>query len=121
MQTLSMGVYKPDDGDTGDVFFPRMQDNCDWMNNHTHNGTNSQPLASTSQAIASGSWTIAAIGGGLYMQTVTMPGTFLYDTAQIWFKLSSNEYVYPSIERLSANTYRIYTNNNTLDYVAYYR
>lgn len=121
MQTLSMGVYKPDNGDTGDSFFNRMADNCDWMNSHTHNGTNSQLLASTQQAIASGSWTLAPIGGGLYVQTVTMPGNYQYDACQIWFKLSSNEYVYPSVERVSATSYKVYVNDNSLSLVANYR
>ncbi len=121
MQTLSKGVFKPDNGDTGDVFFPDMAANCDWMNNHTHNGTNSQLLASTTQAILSAAWAAAPIAGGLYVQTVTMPSGFSYDSCEIWFKLSSNEYVFPSIERASATTFKIYTNDNTLAYVANYR
>lgn len=121
MQTLSMGVFKPDNGDRGDVFYDRMADNCDWMNDHTHNGTNSALLASTTQAISSASWAAAPIGGGLYVQTITMPGSYQYDACAMWFKLSTNEYVYPSIERVSATSYKIYTNNNALNYIANYR
>ncbi len=121
MQTLSFGVFKPDNGDTGDVFFSRMADNCDWMNDHTHNGSNSKLLASTTQAISSASWALAPIGGGLYVQTIAMPAGFLYDSCQMWFKLSSNEYVYPSIERVSNTSYKVYTNDNSLNYVANYR
>ena len=121
MLTLSMGVFKPQNGDTGDVFFPDMAANCDWMNNHTHDGANSQLLATTTQAISSGSWSAAPIGGGLYVQTVTLPGSFSYDQCEIWFKLSSNERVYPSVERVSSTSYKIYTNDNTLSYVANYR
>ncbi len=121
MQTLSKGVFKPDNADTGDVFFARLADNCDWANNHTHNGTDSQRLSSTTQAILSAAWAAAPIGGGLYVQTVTMPAGLSYDTCNIWFKLSSNEFVFPSIERVSATSFKIYTNDNSLAYVANYR
>ncbi len=121
MQTLSMGVFKPDNGDTGDVFFPDMAANCQWMNDHTHNGTNSQLLASTQQTISAGAWALAPIGGGLYVQTVTMPGAYTYDNCSMWFKLSSNEFVYPSIERASATSYKVYVNDNSLALIANYR
>ncbi len=121
MQTLSYGYKKPQNSDTGDIVFPALADNIQQLNDHTHNGTNSAPLAVTSQAIASGAWVAASIGGGLYMQTVTLPGTLQYATVDMWFKLSTFELVYPSIEQVSANSYKIYTNNNALDYIAYYR
>jgi hypothetical protein len=121
MQTLSTGVFKPANGDTGDLFFPAMASNCDWMNNHTHNGTNSQPLASLTQTVLAANWTLAPIGGGVYMQTLTVPAGFSYDQCQIWFKLSSNQYVYPSIERASATTFNVFINDNSLSLIANYR
>ena len=121
MQTLSMGFFKPQNGDTGDVFFPDLSSNFQQLNDHTHNGTNSQLLASTTQTITSGAWSAAAIGGGLYQQTVSMPAGFNYGQCQIWFQLSTGEYVYPSVTKVSSTSYTVYTNDNTLTYVAFYR
>ena len=121
MQTLSYGFKKPENDDRGDLFFPAMEENMQQLNDHTHNGVNSALLATTSQTILSASWVAAAIGGGLYRQLITVPTGFSYDTADIWFKLSTGEYVYPSIERASSTTYYIYTNDNSLTYVARYR
>ena len=45
MKVLSHGVYKPEAGDTGDVFFPRMEDNMQHLNDHTHNGVDSPYIA----------------------------------------------------------------------------
>lgn len=121
MITLSKGVFQTQNGDTGDIFFPAWSANATWMNNHTHNGTDSQFLSSTQQNILAANWTAAPIGGGLYVQTVTVPSGFSYDQCQIWFKLSSNQYVYPSVERLSATTYNVFINDNTLSLIANYR
>ncbi len=121
MQTLSYGYKKPANSDTGDIVFPALAADIQQLNDHTHNGVDSAPLASTSQAISSAAWVAAPIGGGLYMQTVTLPGTLQYANVNMWFKLSTFELVYPSIEQVSANSYKIYTNDNSLDYIAYYR
>ncbi len=121
MQTLSHGYLKPGNPDTGDEFFPAMEDNIQLMNDHTHNGTDGALIASTAQSILAVNWVAAAIGGGLYRQLVTVPTGYSYDTADIWFKLSTGEVVYPSIERASGTTYYIYTNDNSLQYTARYR
>jgi len=121
MQTLSYGFLKPQKSDTGDVFFPAMETNIQKMNDHTHDGTNSSLPGSTAQSILAVSWVAAPIGGGLYRQAVTVPSGHSYDTSDIWFKLSTGEAVYPSTERITASSYYIYTNNNTLQYTARYR
>lgn len=121
MITLSNGYLLPQDPDTGDIWFQALAFDIQRLNGHNHDGVNSAPLASTSQNILPGSWVAAPIGGGLFRQLVTMPGTIQYDTVNFWFKLSTGEVVYPSVERASANTYYIYTNDNSLTYVAYYR
>lgn len=121
MQTLSYGYKLAKNPDQGDLFFPAMEFNIQRLNDHNHDGSNSAPLASQQQGISAGSWTAAPIGGGLYQQDVTMPANLSYDSCDIWFKLSTGEIVYPSVERLSSSSYRVYTNDNTLDYVANYR
>lgn len=121
MQTLSYGYKKPANPDTGDLWFPALELDIQLLNDHTHDGTNSAPLATTSQAISSAGWGAAAIGGGLYTQIITIPVSSLYSQVEIWFKLSTGEFVYPSIEKLTNTSYAIYTNDNSLNYVAYYR
>lgn len=48
MDVLSYGYKKPQDGDTGDVFFPAIEDNIQRVNDHTHDGVNSAFIASQS-------------------------------------------------------------------------
>lgn len=121
MITLSKGYKKPQYPDTGDVWFPAMEQNIQLMNDHTHDGSNSQVLGSATQVIASGSWVASPIGGGSYRQLVTMPAGFSFDQCALWFQLSTGEVVYPSVERQSSTTYYIYTNDNTKTYKAFYR
>jgi len=121
MLILSKGYKLPQTPDTGDVVFPALQFNIQRLNDHTHDGVNSQLLASANTPILSGNWVAAPIGGGVFRQTVTMPAGYSYDQASIWFKLSTGEFVYPSVERISATQYWIYTNDNSLNYTAYYR
>ncbi len=121
MQTLSKGYKKPQNEDTGDVWFPALADDIQLLNDHTHNGTNSALIAITTQTFASGSWVAAPIGGGLYRQLVTLPSGFLYDSIQTDFRLSTGELLFPSVERASASTYYIYINDNSLTVTAYYR
>lgn len=121
MLILSMGFKKAQNPDTGDVFFPAMAFNVQQLNDHTHNGVNSQLLATTNQTIAAGSWAAAPIGGGVYRQLVNIPAGFSIDQCDLWFRLSSGEYVYPSVERQSSTSYYIYTNDNSKIYTAFYR
>lgn len=121
MQTLSYGYKKPQDPDTGDVVFPGMEGNIQQVNDHAHNGTDSAPLATRSVSVLSASWAAAPIGGGSYRQAVTVPTGLSYDSCNIWFKLSTGQYVYPSVERISASQFYVYTNDNTLTYTAYFR
>lgn len=121
MTTLSMGYLKPANGDTGDVFFPAMATNIQQLNDHTHDGVTSKLLSSLSQSIVSGSWAAAPIGGGVYRQTITVPAGYSFDQCEIWFRLSTGQNVYPSVERISSTTYFIYVNDNTLNITAFYR
>lgn len=121
MQTLSYGYKKPINPDTGDIVFPALEGDIQQLNDHAHNGTDSAPLATQSVSILAASWAAAPIAGGVYRQAVTVPTGLSYDVCQIWFKLSTGEYVYPSVERISASSFYVYTNNNALAYTAYFR
>lgn len=121
MLTLTKGFKKPQSPDTGDIFFPAMEQNIQQLNDHTHDGTTSQLLSTNTQNILAANWVAAPIGGGQYRQLITVPTGFSYDVADIWFKLSTGELVFPTVERASATTYYVYTIDNSQTYVANYR
>lgn len=121
MITLSYGYLKPSNPDTGDAFFIAMEENIQRTNDHTHNGTDSAPLHASTVDVPPGSWVAAPIGGGVYRQAVTMPTGWSYDSANIWFKLSTGEYVLPTVERISTSQFYVYTNDNTKNYTAFVR
>lgn len=126
MQTLSYGFKKPQNPDKGDVWFPAMEANIQQLNDHTHNGTNSAYIATqpnqvpTTQVIAAASWVAVAGIAGLYRQLVTMPGTLVYDTSIITMRLANGNIVYAQIEKAAASQYYVYTNDNTLAFLAVY-
>lgn len=125
-QVLSYGYTKPESGDRGTAnFYTPMEDNIQQINDHNHNGTNSAPL--TSQSITGITQSILAInwvtyGGpvGFYRQLVTTSAGFLYDTVDIKFRLSTGEYIYPTVEKVSSTTFYVYINDNTVSLTALY-
>lgn len=125
MLTLSYGYKKPQTGDRGASFFTAMEGNIQRLNDHTHNGTNSAPLpaqsiAGIAQDILAVNWVTYGGPTGFYRQQVTVPAGFDYDEVGISFRLSTGELIYPTVERVSDTQYYVYTNDNTLDYVAVY-
>lgn len=121
MQVLSKGYKKPQDPDTGDIFFPALEENWQRVNDHNHNGSNSEQLYVQVQPILNSAWVAAPQGGGIFRQLVTMPAGYLYDSTTMEFRLSSGQTVYPTVERVSTTTYYVYTNDNSLSYIAMYR
>jgi len=122
--TLSYGYKKPESGDKGSSLFTNLEDNIQRLNDHTHNGTNSQKLPAQSiegvtQTISSGSW-VANGPTGHYRQQVTMTAGFDFDLVGISFRLTTGEVIFPTVERVSDTQYFIYTIDNTLSFVAVY-
>jgi hypothetical protein len=126
--TLSYGFVKPVTGDKGSVFFPALEDNVQALNDHTHNGTNSAKITSASitavtQAVASGSWSANGTG---FRQTITIPtgltsngGT--YDSFNILFRNAANgRQLFLQTEKVTATTYYLYINDNSIDVTAVY-
>ena len=119
MLTLSKGFKKPQNTDTSDVWMPAMEQNIQKLNDHKHDGSDSQLLGLTAQTLLAANWGDSI--EGTYAQSVTLPAGFNYDTCSMDFKLSTGEVIYPSIDRVSTTQYIIYTNDNTLTYTANYR
>lgn len=127
MQTLSNGYKLPEDGDRGSTFFPALEDNIQRLNDHTHDGNDSERLTAlsfdtTTQSILSASWT--PVSGGLYKQTITLPGSLQVDNITMEFFIASgsfiNHKIYPNVEKISSTQYDIFVNDNTIDLLAKY-
>lgn len=127
MLTLSYGYFKPQTGDRGSVWFPRLEDNFQRLNDHNHDGSNSSLLtpAAISKAlfktvILSAAW--SSLGGGNYRQTITVPSgvTELNNYVVQFYVTATGVRVFPSFERQSATSYFVFTNDNSLGYTAIY-
>ena len=116
--TTSYGYKIPRNPDKGSTFFTQLEDNIQRVNDHSHNGVNSAPLAKT-QSISSASWG-ADLGGGRYKQTITLTGSLTYDTIVIQIRLSSGHIIHPTIEKVSGTSYDVYVNDNSLNLTAVY-
>lgn len=121
--TLSHGVYKPATPDTGDVWFPAMANNMQILNDHTHNGTDANLIATNSLSVLAANW--GSPTNGTYTQTITLPiintVQIQYDAIVMLVKLSTGEVIYPPIVRLSATTFSISTIDNTQTYTILFR
>jgi hypothetical protein len=124
MIVLSYGFKQPQNGDASSVWFPALAENVTLLNNHTHDGSNSSflnagSIAPASVDILAVNWTL--VSTGIYTQTVTTPLEVNLDDNIMQIKLSTGEFVYPSITRLTPTSFSIRTNDNSLDYVAVFR
>jgi hypothetical protein len=124
MVTLTYGLKRPATGDQGASLFTALEDNITQLDGHTHNGTNSallpaQSIVGVSQTISSASW-IANGATGHYRQAVTLPAGFAFDTVTISFRTTAGAYIIPTIEKISATQYYVYTIDNTINFTAIY-
>lgn len=123
MLTLSYGFKKPQTNDKGPVVFPALEANIQQLNDHNHDGANSAPIsalaiARPTQSILSANW--VATSGGEYRQAVTLLAGFNFDTVTLSFRLPSGDYVLPTVEKINASSFYVYTNDSTLTYTAVY-
>lgn len=124
MLTLSYGYKKPQNGDKGQPLFNDLAENIQRVNDHNHDGVNSPPL--TAQALQGIQATIPLAGWvafgptGHYRQLVTMYPGFNFDTCFMSFRLTTGEYVTPTVEKFSATQFYVYTTDNTKDFVVTY-
>lgn len=123
MQILSKGYKLPETGDFGDVWFPALEDNINLMNSHAHTGTDGERIsgiylkASTLTVLAA---SFADQGDGYWRATVTVPNTDLVDYHTIVVKdPTTKDPVGLKVEKLSANTFYLYT-NTVQDFEVYF-
>lgn len=122
MITLSYGYKKPQTGDKGSIWFPALEDDIEQLNDHNHDGLNSEKLTAASitgvgQTITAASW--VSLGGGNFRQLVTTPANVNFDDYARNFVINNGSQaghqIYPSVEKVSNTTYYVYINDNTID------
>lgn len=125
MITLSNGFKLPEENDKGSVFFPALEDNIQQLNDHTHDGANSNKLALTavvtqSQTLTAAGWT--SVGTDKYRQQVTMPVSLSYDDVTITFRHSTTgQVIHLSHAKVSATSFEVFTYNPSLELRVVYR
>lgn len=107
MLTLGYGLKRPEDGDTGEAFFPALETNIQ---------AQYDVLANTTSILAA-AWG-SDLGGGTYKQTITLPTaitshSLFFDHLTLKVRDANGEVCHPRIDRQSTTTYDIYTNDNT--------
>jgi len=124
--TLTYGRKVPADGDKGTSFFDDLEDNIAVDDAHTHDGTNSSTLSTSSitnatTSILSAAWVAVAGKTGLYSQNVTMPtGLTLGKRGVLFIDASTGHFYLLSVEQVSTTEYTVYINDNTISLTAIY-
>lgn len=123
MLTLSYGYKKPETNDKGPIVFPALEDNIQQLNDHTHDGSDSAQIPSSSilptvQTLLAADW--VSLGGGNYHQQVNIQPGFTFDLCQMSFRNPDGSYVFPSVTRVSDLIFDVTSNDNTIDMKVYY-
>lgn len=115
MIILSNGYKLPETGDFGDVWFPALEDNIQRINDHTHNGTDSEKITTIStesvvQTISSGDF--APSGDEFVAANITLAGGAVdVDKKTVQFRdPTTKEPVYLRYEKASQTEIDVYTN-----------
>lgn len=132
---LTYGRKVPQKPDSGATFFGELEANIALDDAHTHDGLTSPPLTSviagtvTKQNILAAAWSL--VSNGTYRQLVTLPAVITgalvdgganksFDDVKIEFRLSTGSPLQPTVTKVSASTYYVYVNDNTIALVALY-
>lgn len=118
-QTTTHGLVKPSTGDAMTGSYAAIEDAIQRLNDHTHNGSNTEKLVGPTsadayvQAVSAASWG-SDLGGGSYRQLITLPATYDFDTLVIQARTTAGVMIYPTIVKVSDTTFYIYTNDNSV-------
>jgi len=113
MIVLSNGYQLPEDGDLGDIWFDALESNIQRLNDHSHNGVDSEKLSQSSieavsSTIDSGDFDLV---GDMYEETITLPSLIQVDTSDITFRdATTREPIYLKFEIVSVTQIKVFTN-----------
>lgn len=131
MLQTSNGFNKPETGDKGSIFFPALEENIQQLNDHSHDGEDTNKLTTiafnhnSSDALSS-NWGLELVAKpGQYRQLVTLPvvGTVPLTLGNIGLFVidaDTGHPHYPTIEQNTATTFYIYTNDSNLSFKIIY-
>jgi len=114
MITLSNGYLLPQTGDFGTDWFPALEDNIQRLNDHTHNGTDSEKLPSSNliaSTVSVTSGSLVSQGNGYYRAEVNTPGgNALANFSVVVRDPTTKEQIYLKTALASLTSVYIYTN-----------
>lgn len=120
MRTLANGILVPEDDDAGNVWSDAIEFDLEEVDSLITR-VNDLTIADISRQttdIDKANWAVDADGRG-YKQIVSMPVGLTLEIVKPTFRVTSgpklNRYINPSIQPLSATSFEIIVNNNTLD------
>jgi len=112
--TLSNGYKLPENGDLGSSWFPDLAFDIQRLNDHSHNGIDSNKLTPTSTTLLTES--LPADNFALdeatnkYKALVSMPSGLRVDHTHVSFRdVVTKERIYLSAEKASINTFNVYS------------
>lgn len=111
---LSNGYRLPENGDLGSSWFPDLAFDIQRLNDHTHNGIDSNKLTPTSttlitETLPAENFTID-LEKNKYKALLAMPTGLRVDTTSINFRdVVTKERVHLSIEKTAVNTLNVYS------------
>lgn len=115
MITLSNGYKLPQTGDFGDVWFPALEDNLQQLNDHNHDGVNSEKLVSSDLQVSLVTALVGSFvdqGNGYYRATVLCPGGQAVSNFRISMRdPTSFEPIFGKIELASTAAVYVYLNS----------
>jgi hypothetical protein len=121
--TLSKGYKVPSTGERG-TWWTNLTDNWTRVNSHVHDNSDSarvecKNLTHGSNTILAASWAATTGQAGTYEQTITVPSGYDVATVTMSFYVNSGSesgnMIFPTITKVTATTYKIYINDNSLD------
>jgi len=117
---LLYGYTAPDNGDPGNMWAKWLRDNWERIVTHDHDGVDSAAIstAKTEIDLVAGDW--VDMGDGTYRQLVTLVGGLTFNNTFFKFTdYSTEEEFFPTTEKVSANSFYVYVNDNTIDVALY--
>jgi len=116
MITTTYGMEKPESGDAGNVFCPGLERNIDRFIAHIHDGSTSAAISAkniTKGTASTGSW-IEDVGNDEYYMELDLPAGYAFDTTIIDITVSDGRKYDGAIKKVDSDTFRVYSNVNTL-------
>lgn len=117
MPTLTTyGYKKPIDGET--TWYTSHNDNITRLDAHSHNGVDSPIITKGTSTLLAASWSATSGQAGTYEQTVTIPTAYSMSTIFPVFLADNGADVgsqlFLSFVYVSATSFKVYVNDNTL-------